>query len=227
MAGVAVKGLLRSGFFWVLVAEAAFAGMRIATRLGAGELPWAEMGAARFAGGALVAVALARARGASLRVTNQKLAWLRSGFGAVNGLCVFYALGSQRIAVGDVTTLSATTPLFVALLSWSALRERVSPLVWLGLVTGFAGIAVLVRPGFAHMGGLAGLAVLGAFFFAIALLSLRSARASRASPSRCTSRACRAARCCSQHSRTSRCRTARRGCRSRSRRCSADSRRSR
>lgn len=165
--------LLRSGFFWVLVAETAFAVMRIATRAGASDLPWAELGAARFLGGALVAIASARARGVTLRVGDQKHAWLRSGFGTLNALCVFYALGSQRIAVGDATTLSATTPLFVALLSWPVLRERVTPLVWLGVALGFAGVAVLVKPGFAAMGGVAALAVTGAFFFSFALLSLR------------------------------------------------------
>ncbi len=168
-----MKAALRSGFFWVLIAEAAFAVMRIATRVGASELPWAELGAARFLGGALVAVASARARGVSLRVGDQKHAWMRSGFGTMNALCVFYALGSQKIAVGDATTLAATTPLFVGLLSWPVLRERVSPLVWAGVALGFVGVAVLVKPGFAAMGGVAGLAVTGAFFFSLALLSLR------------------------------------------------------
>lgn len=168
-----MNALARSGFFWVLIAESAFAVMRIATRAGASELPWAELGAARFLGGALVAIVSARARGVTLWVGDQKHAWIRSGFGTLNALCVFYALGSQRIAVGDATTLSATTPLFVALLSWPVLRERVSPLVGFGVALGFAGVIALVRPGFAHMGGVAALAVTGAFFFSIALLSLR------------------------------------------------------
>ena len=72
-----------SGVFWILVTEVCFALMRVATRWGAADLPGWEIGGVRFLGGALVAWGLGRARGVSLRVRDQKNAWLRSIFGTV------------------------------------------------------------------------------------------------------------------------------------------------
>ena len=106
----------------MLVAQVFFAGMNVCTRLGGRELPWAEVGAARFLVGALMAGALAWYQGMSLRITDQRSAWRRSVFGALSALCTFYALGSDRIALGDVATLGATAPIFVAFLSGPAAR---------------------------------------------------------------------------------------------------------
>jgi drug/metabolite transporter (DMT)-like permease len=167
--------LLRSGVLWIVVAELCFALMRIATRWGAdtADLSGWEMGGVRFLGGALVAYGLGRARGVSLRVRDQRNAWLRSIFGTVNALAVFLALGSARIALGDVATLTATAPLFVALLSGPVLGERVSPRVAAGAVLGFAGVAVLSQPAFHVSGDLAAALLLGAASYGLAILRLR------------------------------------------------------
>ena len=55
---------------WLLATEACFAAMRVAARGGAvaSDLPWAEIGAFRFLGGAVVPFAAARLRGESLRL---------------------------------------------------------------------------------------------------------------------------------------------------------------
>lgn len=168
-----MKSLHRSGLFWLALAELAFAVMRVATRAGAGDLPWAEIGAARFFGGALVAVASARMNGKPLVVGDQKNAWLRSAFGTGGALTLFYALGSNKISVGDATTLYATSPLWVAVLSGPMLRERVGPAVWGGVVLGFAGVAVLMGANLAWSGPVGALVLAGAFSYALALLRLR------------------------------------------------------
>ena len=168
-----MRALLRSGVFWLLLSELSYAVMRVATRAGAAELPWAEIAAARFLGGSLIAIVAARTRGKSLRVADQKNAWLRSAFGTGGALALFHALGSQRISVGDATTLYATTPLWVALLSGPVLRERVGPVVWAGAVLGFAGVAVLLGAHLSWSGPVGGLVLLGAVSYALALLRLR------------------------------------------------------
>jgi drug/metabolite transporter (DMT)-like permease len=168
-----MKSILRSGIFWILVTEVCFALMRMATRWGAVDLPGWEIGSARFLGGALVAWGLGRARGVSLRVRDQKNAWLRSIFGTINALAVFLALGSPRIALGDVATLTATAPLFVALFSGVVLGERVSPRVLAGAALGFVGVAVLSRPALHVSGDLALALLIGALAYSFALLRLR------------------------------------------------------
>lgn len=170
------KHLLRSGLLWILITEICFALMRTATRWGASDLPGLEIGGVRFLGGAVVAWAMARARGAPLRVGDQKNAWLRSILGTINGLAVFAALGSHRIALGDVATLTATAPLFVALLSGPVLGERVGPRVVAGAALGFVGVAVLSQPALHVSGDLALALVLGSLSYALALLRLRRLR---------------------------------------------------
>jgi len=164
---------LRRGVFWLLVSEFCYAVMRVATRAGAADLPWAEIAAARFMGGAVVAVIAARARGASLRVGDQKNAWLRSLFGTGGAVCLFHALGTRQIAVGDATVLYATTPLWVALMSGPLLRERVTALTWAGIGIGFAGVAVLLQSGIAWSNPTALLVIAGAVSYGFALLRLR------------------------------------------------------
>lgn len=167
------RSTLRSGIFWILVTELCFALMRVATRWGASDLPGLEIGGVRFLGGALVTWIVARARRAPLRVGDQKNAWLRSIFGTLNGLAVFTALGSKRIALGDVATLTATAPLFVALLSGPVLGERVTARVVMGAAIGFAGVAVLSQPALHVSGDLALALILGSLAYALALLRLR------------------------------------------------------
>lgn len=168
-----MKGLHRSGLFWLALSELSFAIMRVATRAGAGDLPWAEIGAARFFGGAIVAIVAARINHKPLTVVDRKNTWLRAAFGTGGALTLFYALGENQISVGDATTLYATSPFWVAILSGPVLKERVGRAVWLGVVGGFAGVAVLMGANPAHNGPIGGLVLLGGFSYALALLRLR------------------------------------------------------
>jgi drug/metabolite transporter (DMT)-like permease len=158
---------------WMLLAQVFFAGMNVCTRLGARDLPWAEVGAARFLVGALMAGALGLFQGTSLRITDRRSTWFRSVFGAMSALCTFYALGSTRIALGDVATLGATAPIFVAVLSGPLLGERVDGRVALAIALVFAGIVGVVGPSFGVAAPVAAIAIAGAVLYALALIWLR------------------------------------------------------
>jgi drug/metabolite transporter (DMT)-like permease len=164
---------LKRGIVWLLVSELAYTVMRLSARASAGELAWAEFASARFFGGAIVAIVAAKARGRSLRVADRKNAWLRSLFGTGGAICLFHALGTKRIPVGDATVLYSTTPLWVALLSGPMLREKVGVPVWIGIAAGLAGVAVLLRSGIAWNNPTALLVVAGAVSYALAMLRLR------------------------------------------------------
>ena len=153
---------MNSAIWWMLLAQVFFAGMNLCTRLGGRDLPWAEVGAARFLVGALMAGALAWYQGVSLGITDQRSAWRRSLFGALSALCTFYALASDRIALGDVATLGATAPIFVALLSAPLLGERVGRRVTIAIFLVFAGIVAVVGPSFGVAAPVAAVAIAGA-----------------------------------------------------------------
>ena len=162
-----------AGLAWMALAQVFFAGMNVCTRLGARTLPWSEIAAARFLVGALIAFAFAWHRGSSLRITDRPSTWRRSVFGTLAALCTFYALASSRIALGDAATLTATAPIFVALLSGWLLGERVGGRVALAIAVGFAGILAVLRPSFASALPIALIATAGSAFYALAMIWLR------------------------------------------------------
>jgi drug/metabolite transporter (DMT)-like permease len=165
--------LSHDGLAWMVLAQVFFAGMNVCTRLGARDLPWSEIAAARFLIGALIALVIAWYRGSSLRITDRPSTWRRSIYGTIAAICTFYALASNRIALGDAATLSATAPIFVALLSGPLLGERVGGLVSLAIALGFAGILAVVRPSLGSEIPVAAIATAGAAFYALAMIWLR------------------------------------------------------
>jgi drug/metabolite transporter (DMT)-like permease len=157
----------------MVLAQAFFAAMNVCTRLGARALSWSEIAATRFLLGAMIAVGIARVRGSSLRITDRPNTWRRSVYGTIAAMCTFYALASSRISLGDAVTLSATAPIFVALLSKPLLGEPVGRRVAVAVLLGFAGIVAVVRPSFASAIPVALIAILGAGFYALAMIWLR------------------------------------------------------
>jgi drug/metabolite transporter (DMT)-like permease len=162
-----------NGLAWMAVAQLLFAGMNVCTRLGARELPWSEVASGRFLVGSAIAFLIARQRGSALRVRDLPSAWRRSVYGTLAAICAFYALASPSIAVGDVATLGATAPIFVALLSWPLLSEAVDGKVTIAVVLGFIGVVAVVRPSLTAALPIAVIATLGAAFYALAMIWLR------------------------------------------------------
>lgn len=162
-----------TGVLWILVAESLFAIMRLATRANATALPWAALAATRFIGGAVIVYGVAQLTRGTLRIRDRRATWLRALFGTGSSIGVFYALGSDRISVGDATTLAATAPLFVAALSRPLLGESVTRRVALGIVLGFTGVVTLVGPSFSSSGSVALIALAGAASYAMAMVYLR------------------------------------------------------
>jgi drug/metabolite transporter (DMT)-like permease len=168
-----IPGLPSSGLGWMILAQLFFASMNVCTRLGARALPWSEIAATRFLIGALIAAGIARIRDSSLRVIDRPNTWRRSVYGTVAAVCTFYALASSKISLGDAVTLTATAPIFVALLSRPLLGEPVGRHVALAIGIGFAGIIAVVRPSLSGAFDVAAVAMLGAAFYALAMIWLR------------------------------------------------------
>lgn len=167
------RGASSGGLRWMVLAQICFAGMNVCTRFGARHVPWPEIAAVRFLVGALLAAAVGAAAGRSLRITDRRGAWHRSGFGTLAAAGSFYSLASDRIAVGDAATLGATAPIFVALLSGPMLGERVGRHVGLAVALAFAGVVAVVRPSFVLAAPVAMVATAGAFCYALAMIWLR------------------------------------------------------
>src|SRR3954451_15379571 len=112
-----------------------------------GTIPPLLMAGARFllAGGLLYG--LARWRGAPKdSVANWRTAFIIGGcllLGGNGGV----TLAEQYVSSGLASVIVATVPIYMALLAWwSGIAPRPTPIAWLGLAGGFAGVAILLAP---------------------------------------------------------------------------------
>jgi drug/metabolite transporter (DMT)-like permease len=83
----------------------------------------------------------------------------------------FLALGLLPLA--DTMALGMSGPIFLTALSVPLLGERVGLRRWSAVVVGFLGVLVMVRPGSGVFQPAALIALSGAFFYALAMVSIR------------------------------------------------------
>lgn len=83
----------------------------------------------------------------------------------------FYAL--PRLPVSTVVAISFAASLFVAALSWPLLGERVGPRRVAAIVTGFAGVLVIVWPGTEGLDPTVLVVVAATFLYALVMIFMR------------------------------------------------------
>ena len=86
--------------------------------------------------------------------------------------CWFYAL--TELPLAEATSYSFAMPLFLTVLAWAVLGEKLKWQTWLATVIGFCGVLIIMRPD-ALTVGLAALAGLSAaFFHAVAAILIKT-----------------------------------------------------
>ena len=76
-------------------------------------------------------------------------------------------IGLSFLPLADATAISFASPLLVVLLSIPLLGEHISADTWIGVVSGFAGVLIIVRPGAGTLAAAALLPLGTALFFAL------------------------------------------------------------
>lgn len=102
------------------------------------------------------------------------LAFWRALLLALDTLLIHYAFA--KLPLAEAYLIAFTTPILVAILGFAFLGERLSRIGWAGVLVGFAGVVVALKPGVAplNLGHLAAFA--SAVFFALSLILLRRAK---------------------------------------------------
>jgi drug/metabolite transporter (DMT)-like permease len=118
----------------------------------------------------LFAAALCRSAGVQLVLWRPGTLWIRSTAGSISLVCTFYAFA--KLNVSDVLTLTNVFPVWVALLSWPLLGEMPSASVWLSVVTGVAGVALIQQPHLAAGEYAAVVALISSMATAVAMMGL-------------------------------------------------------
>lgn len=103
------------------------------------------------------------------------------GYHVLRGLLMFIAfmafyIGLAEISLTMATALFFTAPFFITLLSIPLLGERVGPRRFLGILIGFIGVLVVLRPDTEQFSLVALLPIMAAFFYALCQVLVRYAR---------------------------------------------------
>ena len=120
---------------------------------------------------ALAASPLLRRRHASMRSRRPALQILR-GIGAV-GSALCFILSLRFLPIAEATAINFVTPLLITVLAIPVLGEVVGPRGWAAVMTGFAGVLIVVRPGLGGMHPAAGLVLLSSLFWCMSMLITR------------------------------------------------------
>lgn len=103
------------------------------------------------------------------------------GFHLLRGLLMFTAftafyIGLTEISLTTATALFFTAPFFITLLSVPLLKEKVGARRIAGIVAGFIGVIIVLRPDTADFDWIALLPVIAALFYALCQVIVRYAR---------------------------------------------------
>src|SRR3954470_5966096 len=110
-------------------------------------IPPLLMAGARFLVAGVILYAIARWQGAPKdSLANWRTAFIIGGcllLGGNSGV----TLAEQYVSSGLASVIVATVPIYIAILAWwSGIAPRPTPIVWVGLAGGFAGVAILLAP---------------------------------------------------------------------------------
>jgi drug/metabolite transporter (DMT)-like permease len=96
--------------------------------------------------------ALLACRGGGLRrAAHSARPWLQAGRAALAVLeSACFVLAFRYLPLADAHSVGSSSPLFVVALSAPLLGEKVGRDRWLAVVAGFAGVLLIIRPGFAE-----------------------------------------------------------------------------
>lgn len=149
VSGTSALGRMPFPIFLVLVGiNLLWAGSSLAAKIALASIPPMTLAFARFSIAALLMYGLAQVLKVNLRVARRD--WGAFWVMGILGLALTYLLsyaGIQRTTASDSALIIATEPIFVSLLAFVFLRERMFPLKVAGIALGLAGAYLIVANG--------------------------------------------------------------------------------
>jgi drug/metabolite transporter (DMT)-like permease len=157
-------------YLWMISSAVSFATMGALSKLLADTSDWRFLAFIRAALMLLFAVAIGMAMRTTFIFRGTPMLWMRSLVGSLSMICTFYTL--THLPFSEATTLIKSYPLWVALLSWLVLKERPSAKVWVAIVVGVAGVALIAQPHFDEARVALATGVLSSIATAVVMLGL-------------------------------------------------------
>jgi drug/metabolite transporter (DMT)-like permease len=154
----------------MLLGSVAFAVMATMANALTPRCDWQIIALARTMLALVFAALLGYGAGVKFVFLRPRTLWVRSIAGSISLVCTFYAY--SKIPVSDLLTLTHMFPVWVALLSWPVLGEKPSPGVWVSVVIGLVGVALIQQVHLAAGNFASLVALASSLFTAIAMLGL-------------------------------------------------------
>ncbi len=161
---------IKVAYLWMLVSAFSFATMGALAHALRDNVDWQIVALVRAFVTLVVFGVAAVLAGVKLHFWKPRSLWLRSLPGGVSLVCTFFALAHLPVSI--VITLTNIYPIWVALLSWPLLRQRPRKSVWLAVLAGIVGVALVQQPQAAAGNYAVLVAVLGSFTIALAMIAL-------------------------------------------------------
>jgi drug/metabolite transporter (DMT)-like permease len=138
------------GAIWMVLSGFLFTGAAAAVRQLSSDMDFIQISFFRAMFGIPLMLPWLASVGLSVLRTRQTGKYvMRSVVSVSANLCWFAALA--MIPIADATAVSFITPIFITIAAMLVLRERSGVKRWIGLLVGFAGTAIILRPGVAEL----------------------------------------------------------------------------
>ena len=158
-------------YLWMLSSAVSFATMGALSKILAESSDWRFLTLVRAGLMLVFAVALGAAMRTPFVLRGTPILWMRSLVGSLSMLCTYYTL--THLHFSEATTLIKSYPLWVAVLSWAALKERPSARVWIAIVVGVVGVVLIAQPHFAEARLAIATGILSSVCTAVVMLGLK------------------------------------------------------
>lgn len=156
---------------YMIVGGFSFAAMGAMTHGLGKHFDWALIAFFRMLFSFVITFSWAARAGVRPFVFTRKLLWFRCLIGSTGMLATFYAL--TRLPVSDVSVITETRPLWVALAGGILLGERNSKYLWVSMVLGLIGVVLIEKPHIDEKNFAVFIALLASFIGAIVMICLR------------------------------------------------------
>lgn len=137
---------VRRGILWVLAAMLLFVSLDTTAKYLSQTLPVPQVVWARYTAHALILVVLFAPRLPRLLKTQRLGLQLVRSFMLLSTTLLFF-LGLSQVPLASASSIMFLTPIIVTALSVPLLKEQVGPRRWAGVLVGFLGAMIVIRPG--------------------------------------------------------------------------------
>jgi len=160
------------GFLPAFFSACCFAVMAVCIKIASSELPAVQLVFLRSIIGLIIILPFVLPKGIDFIKTPVLHLHMLRGFISLCAMtCFFYAI--SHVGLSESTLLNASSPLFVGLLAFSILKEKVTKHSAAALVVGFIGVCFILKPGTALFTFAALIGLCSGFFIACAKILVR------------------------------------------------------